>query len=57
MASKIVAVKSGKAEASIEIKNVHLWDGLVDPYLYTAQAKLENGDTIKEKVWLSNLFL
>ena len=29
-----------KAEARIEIDNVHLWDGIKDPYLYTAVATL-----------------
>ncbi len=34
----------GKAVASITIENVHLWDGLDDPFLYTAVAKLDSGD-------------
>ena len=32
--------KDGDDEAEITIKNVHLWDGLNDPYLYTAKATL-----------------
>lgn len=33
-------IKNGKAEASLPIENVHLWDGVTDPYLYTATAAL-----------------
>ena len=34
-------------EAKLEIKNVHLWNGRKDPYLYTARATLiENGEEI-----------
>ncbi len=32
--------KDGDDEAHIEISNVHLWNGLDDPYLYTAVATL-----------------
>ncbi len=32
--------KDGDDKAEFEIKNVHLWDGLNDPYLYTATATL-----------------
>ena len=34
------AEKDGDDEAEIEIKNVHLWNGRIDPYLYTAKATL-----------------
>ena len=46
------AVASAKApasnpEAELEIKNVHLWNGRKDPYLYTAEALLcENGEVL-----------
>jgi beta-galactosidase len=33
-------VRDNKAEAEITINNVRLWDGLNDPFLYTAQAWL-----------------
>jgi len=36
-------VKDGRAEAVIPISEVHLWDGVDDPYLYTAKAVLEDG--------------
>ena len=45
-------VASSKAPASnpqaeVEIKNVHLWNGRKDPYLYTAEAILcENGEVL-----------
>ncbi|MCD8340761.1 MAG: glycoside hydrolase family 2 protein [Clostridiales bacterium] len=32
--------KDGKAAASLVIENVHLWDGVDDPYLYTAVVRL-----------------
>ncbi len=40
---------NGHAEARFVIENVHLWDGLEDPYLYTASAKLDSGDTISTR--------
>ncbi len=41
--------KDGDDEAEITIKNVHLWDGLKDPYLYTAKATLIcNGEEVDE---------
>ncbi len=33
-------------KAEFVIENVHLWDGLDDPYLYTASACLESGDQV-----------
>ena len=32
--------------AEFTIENVHLWDGLNDPYLYTAEARLDSGDCV-----------
>lgn len=37
------------AKAVFTIENVHLWDGIKDPYLYTAAASLENGDQISTR--------
>ena len=37
---EIIASKEDDDDAEFEIKNVHLWDGLADPYLYTAKATL-----------------
>ena len=36
----------GYAKAEFTIENVRLWDGVDDPYLYTAAAKLDSGDEI-----------
>ena len=35
----VVATGEG-TEATVETKNVHLWDGIEDPYLYTCEAEL-----------------
>ena len=44
--------ENGHAQAVLTIPDVHLWDGLADPYLYTAQALLfgaagEDGEVSK----------
>lgn len=43
----------GHAEAVFTIENVHLWDGIDDPYLYTIKADIcqidEDGDSITTK--------
>lgn len=41
-----VPSEKGHAEARFIIENVHLWDGLEDPYLYTATATLPGGDQV-----------
>lgn len=41
-----VPSKDGYACATFTIKNAHLWDGLDDPFLYTATAKLSSGDEV-----------
>lgn len=41
-----VASAKKHATATFFIENVHLWDGLNDPYLYIAKASLESGDEI-----------
>ena len=38
--SEVIASKEDDDDADFEIKNVHLWDGVKDPYLYTAKATL-----------------
>ncbi len=48
---KVIAAleKDEDDEAVLTIENVHLWDGLRDPYLYTAKATLiEKGEAIDE---------
>lgn len=44
--TQTVPSKNGHAAAVFEIENVHLWDGVNDPYLYTARAILESGDEV-----------
>ncbi len=38
--------KTVENKAEFVIENVHLWDGLDDPYMYTAQACLASGDCV-----------
>ena len=42
-------VEEGHAQTEFVIENVHLWDGVDDPYLYTAKASLENGDSVSTR--------
>ena len=50
---EVLASKEDDDDTEIEIKNVHLWDGLKDPYLYTAKATLicdgEEVDTVSTR--------
>ena len=41
--------KTVEREASFLIENVHLWDGLDDPFLYTASARLASGDEVSTR--------
>ena len=34
----------------IDVKNPHLWQGLADPYLYTAEASIVNGEEVLDTV-------
>lgn len=45
--TQIVPSVDGYAWAEFLIPNVRLWDGLNDPYLYTAEARLSSGDEIR----------
>ncbi|MBO5421001.1 MAG: glycoside hydrolase family 2 protein [Clostridia bacterium] len=46
---KVIAEKTDDDDAELEIKNVRLWDGLKDPYLYTAKATLiVDGEEVDE---------
>lgn len=42
-------VEDGHAIAKVTIENVHLWDGVNDPYLYTATAALPSGDAVSTR--------
>lgn len=46
---KTVSSVNGHAAAEFVIENVRLWDGLDDPYLYTAKAGLAGGDEISTR--------
>ncbi len=39
----------GHAKAEFTIENVRLWDGIDDPYLYTAVATLPSGDSVSTR--------
>ncbi len=43
-------VHDGYARAQIRLENVHLWDGVNDPYLYTLEASLLTDGTVQDKV-------
>ena len=45
--TQTVSVESGYARAVFALKNVHLWDGVDRPYLYTAKAELPGGDVVE----------
>ena len=46
---EVIASETDDDDAELEIKNVHLWDGLKDPYLYTAKATLiVDGEEVDE---------
>ena len=47
--TKTATSVDGHAEAEFLIENVHLWDGLDDPYLYTARAILPSGDAVSAR--------
>ena len=44
-----VPVENGHASAVFTLENVHLWDGIEDPYLYTVTASLDSGDSISAR--------
>ena len=47
--TRTVASVNGHAEAVFTIENVRLWDGVDDPYLYTASARLDSGDEVSTR--------
>ena len=47
--TQTVPVADGCARADFTIENVHLWDGLNDPYLYTATTSLSSGDAVSAR--------
>lgn len=47
--NKTTPVSGGYAKAVFQIPDVHLWDGLEDPYLYQVTASLDSGDSISTR--------
>lgn len=47
--TKNVEVSGNYAKMVFEIEQVHLWDGLEDPYLYSAEAVLASGDRVSTR--------
>ena len=52
--SKTVPSVDGYAKVEFTIENVHLWDGVDDPYLYTATATLPSGDRVSTRFGCRN---
>ena len=48
--STLLHPEDGHASGALTIENVHRWDGLKDPYLYTAKASLWIGGTVVDEV-------
>ena len=46
----VAASTTDLAEAELEIKDVHLWHGRKDPYLYTCEASLLEGENVVDTV-------
>lgn len=46
----ITTLKTDELKETIEIKNVVLWNGRKNPYLYTAEIELVEGDKVIDKV-------
>ena len=45
--NEISKIESSETKVSFDIKNVHLWNGRKDPYLYSCKAEIvENGDAL-----------
>ncbi|MBQ7815819.1 MAG: DUF4982 domain-containing protein, partial [Oscillospiraceae bacterium] len=43
-------LSAAENKANITIENVHLWNGVKDPYLYTAEVMLKDGETVLDNV-------
>lgn len=47
--TRIVPAAGGHSQTDIVLNNVHLWDGVVDLFLYTVTARLDSGDEISTR--------
>lgn len=52
--TKNAVLEDGYGKAEFAIADVHLWDGVNDPYLYIARAELESGDAIETRFGCRN---
>ncbi len=43
-------LNNGAAEIKMELADVHLWNGIADPYLYTVVARLYEGSSLKDEI-------
>ena len=48
--NEIEKITSSDKKVSFEIKNVHLWNGLKDPYLYCCEAEIVSCDEVLDNV-------
>lgn len=55
--TKQAAVTDGYAKVEFNLEPVHLWDGVDDPYLYTAKAELESGDVVETRFGCRNFHI
>ena len=46
----LMSAESADTKASFEIKSVHLWNGLADPYLYCCEVEIFEGDKLLDNV-------
>ena len=49
MDGNLIETKSGK-ECVFDVKNVHLWNGVKDPYLYKIVAKIKENDQVLDEI-------
>jgi len=52
--TKQAEVTDGYAKVEFELPHVHLWDGVNDPFLYTAKAELPGGDVVETRFGCRN---
>ena len=48
--NEIAKIESHETKVNLEIKNVHLWCGRPDPYLYCCEAEIVDGDSVVDSV-------
>jgi len=48
--NEIAKAETTETKVNLEIKNVHLWNGRKDPYLYCCEAEIVEGETVIDNV-------